>query len=101
MGSEAGQGRAGQGRAGQGRAGHGTAGQARTGQARALHTGALHTSGSDSVRHHPVMPSTHINLQQNAVTARISVCESLFHSRVCNNDSLVVLVELVPATASP
>ena len=88
----AGQGRAGQDRAGQGRAGQGRAGQNRTGQGRAHR--ALHTSDPDSVRHHPVMPSTHISIQQNAVTAQP-------HSEVCLDDSLVVLVELVPATARP
>jgi len=88
----AGLGRAGQGRAGQNRTGQGRAGQNRTGQGRAHR--ALHTSDPDSVRHHPVMPSTHINIQQNAVTAQP-------HSEVCLDDSLVVLVELVPATARP
>ena len=83
------QGRAGQGRAGQGRAGHN-----RTSQGRTEHTGRLHTSDSNSVTYHLVMPSIHMNLQQAAVTAQL-------HSKACSNDSLVVLVELVPATASP
>ncbi len=83
-----------QGRAGQGRAGQGRAGQGRTGQARAEYKSALHTSGSDFVRHHPVMPSAHINIQEGAVTAQL-------YSEACLDASLVVLVELVPATARP
>ncbi|KAA6422519.1 MAG: hypothetical protein FRX49_07380 [Trebouxia sp. A1-2] len=91
-------GRAGQGmgsgRAGQGRAGQDSAGrQGMTSQA-GKHTRALITSDSDSVKHHPAMPSTRINIQEGTVTAQL-------HSEVCLKALLEEFEELVPATASP